>query len=543
MNVLRDAWLPFLKRSGATEYLPVSSISSEDIVDLALPRADFQGAAYQFLIGLLQTTTSPATMDEWVSRYESAPTACQLDEAMRPFAVAFEMEGAGPCFMQDFDDLASEEPSPASGLLIDAPGASTIKNNTDHFVKSGRAETFCLDCAAVALFTMQINAPSGGKGYRTGLRGGGPLTTLLLPMKSHSTLWQKLWINVLPRETLCFEDPDARDSQLFPWMGPTNTSEKGQKTLISDVHPLHTFWAMPRRFRLVVEELAVSCDLCGRYAKRAVTQIRARNYGYNYDGPWRHPLTAYRKNPKKPDEIPLSVKGQPGGIGYRHWESLTLEDREDGVNLPALNVLNYPQKADECQQDDVDLSRAARLWVFGYDMDNMKARGWVSTQLPFIALNDRQQHRLLNWVRAMIGLARETCWELRKNVKEAWFKRPGDAKGDLEYIDSRFWERTEHEFYSLLRELGDRLCEDNIARLPTDLAERWYRHVFAQALDTFDELTLSTADAFSNMKRITRARIFYLAWFWKNKTPKEFRQQAGMNSAKPEASGLKTSAQ
>jgi hypothetical protein len=29
------------------------------------------------------------------------------------------------------------------------------------------------------LFSLQLNAPSGGKGYRTGLRGGGPLTTLI----------------------------------------------------------------------------------------------------------------------------------------------------------------------------------------------------------------------------------------------------------------------------------------------------------------------------------------------------------------------------
>ncbi|PAV24463.1 hypothetical protein CF392_16135 [Tamilnaduibacter salinus] len=56
MNLLTDPWLPFKRRDGRQEYRPVTAMVDPDVIDLALPRSDFQGAAYQFLIGLLQTT-------------------------------------------------------------------------------------------------------------------------------------------------------------------------------------------------------------------------------------------------------------------------------------------------------------------------------------------------------------------------------------------------------------------------------------------------------------------------------------------------------
>jgi CRISPR system Cascade subunit CasA len=58
-------------------------------------------------------------------------------------------------------------------LLPEIPGAQTTKFNKDHFVKRGVTEHFCPHCAALALFSLQLNAPSGGKGYRTGSAAAG----------------------------------------------------------------------------------------------------------------------------------------------------------------------------------------------------------------------------------------------------------------------------------------------------------------------------------------------------------------------------------
>lgn len=529
MNLLMDSWLPFEKVDGRVAYLPVTCVTSPDIVDLALPRADFQGAAYQFLVGLLQTAFAPSDMDQWMEYYESPPSEQQLAEALASSRPCFELNSSGPCFMQDLDELENESAASVSGLLIDSPGASTVKNNTDHFVKDGRVETVCPSCAAMALFTMQINAPSGGKGYRTGLRGGGPLTTLLLPSDPSSTLWQKLWINVLESSQVDGADQAAAVLNIYPWMAPTCTSEKGQTTLPTQVHPLHVYWAMPRRFRLDIESIEAHCDLCGQESERSVRHIRAKNYGNNYDGPWLHPLTPYRRDPKQPQQPPLSIKGQPGGLGYRHWESLVFPDIEKEGNLPALNVADYTTKVDECEAEGIALPRVARLWAFGYDMDNMKPRGWVGTQLPFLAVPESQQELLQSWLRTLVGYAKEVCWQLRRSTKEAWFKRPSEAKGDLEYIDARFWERTEPQFYELLAEVGRRLLDDDIKRLPTDIAEVWYLEVRRQALAIFDDLTLSGPPEALNMKRITKARNAFHGWFSKNKTARNFRKQAGLD--------------
>ncbi|QCF28017.1 type I-E CRISPR-associated protein Cse1/CasA [Hydrocarboniclastica marina] len=531
MRILTSQFLPFKIRTGDVEYRPVSAMALPEVTELALPRADFQGAAYQFLIGLLQTAYAPVDIDEWMDRYQSPPSPEALEQAFEGFIASFELEGDGPLFMQDLDPLDKESPIPSSSLLIDAPGASTIKNNTDHFVKAGRAEAFCPNCAAMALFTLQINAPSGGKGYRTGLRGGGPLTTLILPSEPDASLWKKLWLNVLDKSHWPYPEPNPKSFELFPWMETTRVSDKAQKTFASDVHPLHQFWAMPRRFRLIFEDHNCRCDLCGRDSERVCRTVKARNYGNNYDGPWTHPLTPYRRDPKKPTEPQLSVKGQPGGIGYRHWEALVLRDAEGSGNLPAEVVRDYARKVDEARHDNLSLPRQARLWVFGYDMDNMKPRAWYGTQLPLLAVPQPQQDRLLDWVRDLVGLSRDTAWQLRKQVKEAWFSRPADVKGDTDFIESRFWELTEHEFYSLLSLLGERIQDGTIKRLPPDLAARWYQHVRQQAVAVFDELALSAPAEALDMKRITGARNRFLYQLKKGKTAKKFRKQAGLEDA------------
>ncbi len=194
--------------------------------------------------------------------------------------------------MQDFD-LLDGESKPIAALLINAPGAKTLKDNLDLFVKGGEVVQLCPSCAATALFTIQINAPSGGVGHRVGLRGGGPLTTLVIPAEARS-LWQKLWVNVMPAETLG-ADIAVDDSNAFPWMEETRLSDKGgSQTLPGDVHRLQMYWGMPRRIRLEIDQKnTVNCSLCDASTSTSIQHFRTKNYGTNYEGPWVHPLTPY----------------------------------------------------------------------------------------------------------------------------------------------------------------------------------------------------------------------------------------------------------
>src|SRR5438128_2135701 len=219
MNLIHDAWLPIRrKHREETRIAPwevTTRYGDDPIVALVAPRPDFNGALIQFLIGLLQTTCAPDSPRTWRMWLRDPPPPVALRAKFHPVAYAFELDGDGPRFMQDLtlklEDVKKSKPKKLKAneaiedeegqlsvdkLLIDAPGAKTLKDNKDHFVKRGYVTRLCLCCAASALFTLQTNTPGGGQGNRMGIRGGGPLTTLVL---GKETLWETLWLNVLEK--------------------------------------------------------------------------------------------------------------------------------------------------------------------------------------------------------------------------------------------------------------------------------------------------------------------------------------------------------
>ncbi len=363
MNLIRDAWIPVIRaKSGKGMIAPWQVAEPDDpVMELAAPRPDFQGAMYQFLIGLLQTGFAPEDQDEWQEYWRTPPDTAMLRTRLETLAGAFEFDKAdGPAFLQDYA-MPDGEPKGIASLLIEAPGGKTVRDNLDHFVKRGSVMRVCKSCAAMALFTLQTNAPSGGVGHRVGLRGGGPLTTLVLPPEQ-TPLWQMLWLNVLDREDM----PEHRQDRLagvFPWMGLTRTSEKnGSETTPGNVHPLQAYWGMPRRIRLAFpsDNIVGDCDLCGAHDVEVVEEYRTRNYGVNYVGEWVHPLTPYRFDPKK-EKPPLSLKGQQGGLGYRHWLAVTLADDEKG-DCAAKVIRRYSEQRPRALR----IQRAARFACYSH---------------------------------------------------------------------------------------------------------------------------------------------------------------------------------
>ena len=99
---------------------------------------------------------------------------------MQPLAPAFDLLGDGPRFLQDLEPLGGKG-NPPGMLFIDSAGDSTAKKNADLMVRRGRYEALPLPLAAMALYTLQAFAPSGGAGNRTSMRGGGPMVTLVKP--------------------------------------------------------------------------------------------------------------------------------------------------------------------------------------------------------------------------------------------------------------------------------------------------------------------------------------------------------------------------
>lgn len=521
MNLVTDVWLPCKFKDGSVKEISIAEITNPDVIDLALPRADFQGAAYQLMIGLLQTLIAPERRKEWHQRYNNPPPQEELQKQLNKVMHAFNVTGDGPLFMQDLDPLEDvKNATNIAGLLIDAPGENGIKNNTDHFVKRGVCEVLSVPMAALALFTLQISAPSGGQGHRVGLRGGGPLTSIILPADKLSSLWHKIWLNVISNEFWRYEQPDLASSQVFPWLAETKVS-KGKNTEVyaNEVHPLAMYWAMPRRIRLSVEESEDVCSITGKLLENKVSYYRTQNYGNNYAGVWRHPLTAYRFDPKKPDEIPNSIKAQPGGITYSYWDVLTLTASEQGqqtsLNIEHFYYINQRKKE--------TLGYLPRLWCSGYDMDNMKARCWYEKEIPILNVELEHQADFLRAVKELQELTNKFRLELNKRIKEAWFERPGDAKGDTTFIAAEFWRRTENIFFDAVQSISE---QESYYPLLTEAANAWLKGIQKTVTDLFDEYTLSVdiGDP-RTLKRVMKARRFLSIWVYSGRDVKNFKQQ------------------
>ncbi|MHB8249672.1 MAG: type I-E CRISPR-associated protein Cse1/CasA, partial [Acidithiobacillus sp.] len=242
MNLIYDPWIPVRRADGSRETIApwqlTESIASNPIVTVASPRPDFDGALTQFLIGLLQTTCAPLNVFTWRKWRREAPAPESLRERFAAVAHVFELEGE-VAFMQDYCPAELTNELEIAALLIDAPGENTLEQNKDHFIKRNGVTHLCPACVATALFSLQTNAPSGGKGYRTGLRGGGPLTTLVLG----KTLWETCWLNIIDTAARHQGDEGGKkdgEADRFPWLALTRISEAkppaGITTLV-DVHP------------------------------------------------------------------------------------------------------------------------------------------------------------------------------------------------------------------------------------------------------------------------------------------------------------------
>lgn len=484
MNLLHEKWMPVRRSDGCRDWVAPDQLADPGIVAFDADRADFNGALAQFAIGLLQTTTPVDSDTQWKRLLNEPPSRETLQGWVSPVAAAFEFDGTGARFMQDFSLRIGEgEIKPISALLIESPGENALRNNSDHFIKRDQVDALCPECAALALLTLQINAPSGGAGHRTGLRGGGPLTTLLLSQPPRS-LWQDLWLNVQERSQFLARAGNARSDKAnftFPWLADITAIQKnGGETAPAQVHPDHVFWAMPRRIRLNTGDVTSgSCGVCGRHSEHLISHYLTKNYGLNYKGQWDHPHSPYRET----EEGWSSLRPQPGGLGYRHWLAWILGQTTEKKNQRPAAMLAYA-----LQFRQRAMGGGLRVWAFGYDMDKAKARCWYESSLPLYRLADCSKEgrcKLSDAVATSLAGAELVDSYLRGAVKDAWFS--AEARGDFSAIDASFWGQTEGAFYRQLKELIEVLSTDEQAevnQLPARQA--WHALLVRIALNQFD---------------------------------------------------------
>lgn len=440
LNLLRDEWIPVVLRDGVRQTIAPWQIADPDIVALDWPRIDFNVACLELLIGLVYLADPPADIDEWEER--QAPDPDRLRERLARFEPAFNLLGDGPRFLQDLEPLQGEANSPDM-LFIDSAGEATEKNNADLMTWRGRYPSLSPPMAAMALYTFQAFAPSGGAGNRTSMRGGGPQVTLVDP---GGGLWALIWANVPDGQT-------APSPDVLPWMQKTEVSTHDAKVWAQDRHPVEAFFGMPRRLRLLEQD-------------GTVIGVVQRPHGNNYAG-WRHPLSPYYRMKVGAELLPRHPPA--GRFGYRHWLGVVAaspEQEKDGLRQRAEALHTWSARASN--------QGSAQVIVAGWAMSNMKPLDFSYSTAPLIELNAVAEHRLAGMVLAADQLALALRQALRPVLLE------GAAR---EAVREEFFVRTQTAFEWLLHKLQANAD-------PADVARLWLDQMRKTALGLFDAQAL-----------------------------------------------------
>jgi len=360
LNIITDQWIPVRRKDGSRVTIAPWEMADPDLAFPDWPRPDLNIACLELLIGLVFMADPPRDTEDWRAR--QGPDPHRLKAALEPFAPAFNLLGDGPRFMQDMEKLEENATnvSRPDMLFIDSAGGQTAKNNADLMVKRDRYAGLPAPKAAMALYTLQAHAPTGGAGNRTSMRGGGPMVTLVEPYEGG--LWSIVWANVPVGNAASMKD--------LPWCRPACLSEKGQFVFPQDVHPVEAFFGMPRRLRFISDD-------------GAVTGIVQKRYGANYAG-WMHPLTPHYRQKAGSELLPRHPK--PGGFTYRNWLGVVERTRRDASDMA--------RRAEIVEVWTPRSGTIADVIVAGWAMDNMKPRDFVFSRAPLIDLDDDALERM-----------------------------------------------------------------------------------------------------------------------------------------------------
>jgi len=544
MNLINDPWITVRRRSGIEERIRPAQMASggeaDPVVNILAPRPDFRGALYQFLIGLLQTTFAPEDIDDWKARWDTPPTVEELDKVFEAYADAFELNGKGAAFMQDFDLSTGEEKykegdvEPISALIIDFPG-------NEFFLKKDKLNKLCEACSAQALLSFMLNASGSGRGHNMSVRGGGPVTTIISPLDSKgvtNSLWNKLWINVIPNDVTkqdVLGENSINTILAFPWMrsgkGLTVRPNEGAS------HPCQALWSMSQRVKLLFSSDAVrECDICGCQSKVVISSLVKRPDGIDFDGLWRNQLTPY-------DLLADELKGKKQAIksnvlkkGYSHWANMLLGDEQRyRSSLTVSDFYSRKYRKTSCIP--------AVVWCFGFDMpkNHAKAACWYESMMP-IFVRAEGQATLQNKVQPLLDVSNKAQKLLLGNVLFAlmaiknkdgyyevpkWYRGHGfqqkelfgkeeteilDKKGrlhetamdSLSSIAAGFWGLSESNFYSVLSGITNSPDLEDTTLAP--YYKKWLAVVKDVALGRFDDWVIAAAIEDQNMWRVIEAR-------------------------------------
>ncbi|MDG4551853.1 MAG: type I-E CRISPR-associated protein Cse1/CasA [Candidatus Contendobacter sp.] len=283
MNLLDSAWIPVRADNGVG---PFRLLTYEELLcgdqhwAISLPRDDLELACTQLLVCMTQVIFLPLDDGALRSHIAKPLSPEQFAERVAPFQDWFDLDHPARPFMQ-IRGVQAKEVTPIQKLLIGLPEG----NNHAFFNEVGEVTRLGPAVAAIALFNQAMNCPSFGGGFKGGLRGGAPVTTLVAGRDLRETVGRNVLTLPRVRERLPDYEPDfSRD--VPTWIRPIRDKE------IIHVHQIGLarglFW-QPAHVELVKAEQAASCDMVGGDSGAAYSGFCKEKFNFTVDGVWPHP--------------------------------------------------------------------------------------------------------------------------------------------------------------------------------------------------------------------------------------------------------------
>ena len=427
MNLLKDSWIP-VQQEGSFQHISLQSLLCEESSwQISLPRDDMEMACLQLLVSLTQVLFTPTDKSQLKQRIAQSITEVEYIDAVKDKLEWFELDHPEQPFMQVRGVKAAELTDMAK-LYAGLTGATS----SAFMNEPNLASKLCSTCATIGLFNQASNCPSFGGGFKASLRGGAPITTLILG----DNLRQTLWSNVLSRETLngvmlWYEETlDEKPN----WVDLIKAKESVQAHNTGILRGL--FW-QPAHIELVKGEDA-ACDCCGQIGE-LYTGFKKEKFVYDFNGVWPHPhgpRTYKLAKGQREDKFSSFTTTAPA------WTLLTqfvIEKQLDKEGHTPAPVVSQAKKM-------ATVSRPLHLMVGGYrnkQASILQRRHELFSLAKEWQFSDQQIARIVR-----DGMAYKS--ELRKKLY-GFFKATGASLQDQ--AEHRFYQQTEHLVNSLLRSM------------------------------------------------------------------------------------------
>lgn len=290
MNLLTDRWIPVrLIEGGALRRISLEELlCREEKWELCLPRDDMELAAMQLLVCLTQTLFTPKDGKELLARVVKPITAGEYEKTAARYDDWFRLDHPKWPFMQ-VKGVQAKDPTPMDKLLAGITGAT----NSCFVNQPGLADGLCGGCAAIALFNQASCAPSFGGGFKAGLRGSSPITTLIQGVMNENVsdsdhLRRTVWLNILHDEEVkvTFTWHETTCGQKPTWMEPINTGETIPAQRIGFVRGL--LW-QPAHIELLPPVAGKHCSCCGLSSPTVYAAFNKAKFSYTVTDTWPHP--------------------------------------------------------------------------------------------------------------------------------------------------------------------------------------------------------------------------------------------------------------